>query len=136
MSRGRELFFEHEELACLKCHEVQQRGFAVGPDLAEIGKKYRRREILESLLAPSGKIDDKFATYQVATGDGQAHVGILVERGDEQLVIRQASGKLVRLASDDVEEIVRQSSSMMPDEMLQDLTAQQAADLLAFLKSL
>ena len=36
-NRGRKLFFEHEGLACLNCHRVQERGHAVGPDLTETG---------------------------------------------------------------------------------------------------
>ena len=88
------------------------------------------------MLEPSAKIEEKYATWAVITGDGKVHLGILAERTDEGVVLKQASGELVRIASDDVEETVRQSRSKMPDHMLQDFTAQQVADLLAFLKSL
>ena len=135
-NRGRKLFFEHEGLACLNCHRVQERGHAVGPDLTETGKKQGRGEILESLLTPSGKIDEKFASYRVVTDDGRDHIGILVKRNEEHVVLMQASGKVVTLVSEDIEDIVRQPRSLMPDDMLRDLTAQQAADLLEFLKSL
>ena len=87
---------------------------------------------MESLLTPSGKIDDKFASYRVVTDDGLDHIGVLVQRDEEQVVLMQASSKIVTLVSDDIEDIVRQPRSLMPDDMLRDLTAQQVADLLEF----
>jgi hypothetical protein len=51
-------------------------------------------------------------------------------------VFKEGKAVAMRLASDDVEELIPQQKSLMPDGMLRDLTPQQAADLLAFLSSL
>ena len=42
----------------------------------------------------------------------------------------------MEFAVDEVEELIPQPKSLMPELLLRDLTAQQAADLLAFLASL
>ena len=52
------------------------------------------------------------------------------------MILKQAGGKQVRIATEDIEELAKQNKSLMPDQVLKDLTAQQAADLLAFLQTL
>ena len=52
------------------------------------------------------------------------------------MVLRDAQGKEVLLAARDVEELRPSRASLMPDGQLADLTAQEAADLLAYLASL
>jgi putative heme-binding domain-containing protein len=141
-TRGEQLFTAHETLACLKCHRYQDRGQQVGPDLTGIGrsvganKSTSRGEILESLLDPSRKIDEKYAGYAVVTVIGKVITGVLVERTSEVVVIRQIDGKMVKINTGEIEELTRQAKSLMPDQLLQDLSAQEAADLLAFLHGL
>ncbi|MDP6448369.1 MAG: L-sorbosone dehydrogenase, partial [Pirellulaceae bacterium] len=54
----------------------------------------------------------------------------------EAIHIRRATGVLVVLPRDDVEERVKQSISMMPDGLVDNVTPEQLADLLAYLQSL
>ncbi len=138
-AQGRELFLNTAALQCKTCHRVNQVGGTLGPDLSQIGKKSKRHEILESLLDPSKVIDPKFATHVLVTTNGKVLTGILVEKTDEQVVLRAfTNGKAeeIRIAADEVDELVPQKKSLMPDRMLRDLTPQQAADLMAFLSSL
>jgi hypothetical protein len=51
-------------------------------------------------------------------------------------VLKLADAKEVRLAATKVQRLVPQLSSLMPDLLLRDLTAQQAADLVEYLASL
>ncbi len=134
--RGRELFFAATASQCKNCHRINDVGGTLGPDLSDIGKRYKRHEILESLIAPSKKIDPKYATMLMATTDGKVMTGILVEKTDSEValnVLKDGEGKLVRTAAEDVEELLPQQKSLMPDLMLRDFTAQQAADLLEYL---
>ena len=108
-------------------------------DLSQIGKKYKREELLESLVEPSKKIDPQFAAYLLITKAGKVYTGIITERTKQQVVLnvlKDGKAEQVRIPASEVEELVLQKKSLMPDQLLRDLTAQQAADLLEFLASL
>jgi uncharacterized repeat protein (TIGR03806 family) len=135
VQRGKQLFFEHAALNCKTCHRIDGSGGQAGPDLSEIGKKYQPAQLLASILAPSKEIDEKYRTYLVATDEGKLHIGLLVRRTADQIVLRDANDKLIELRAAEVESISPQRVSLMPEGQLADLTAQQAADLLAFLSS-
>lgn len=134
--RGRALFFESKTLQCRNCHRIQNIGGEIGPDLSDIGSKLNREQLLESILAPSKTIDPKFVTWLVETNKGQVHTGLMRQRDDKLIVLRNAQGKDQRIAVQDVDLIAPQQKSLMPELLLRDLTAQQASDLLAFLREL
>jgi putative heme-binding domain-containing protein len=135
-ARGRDLFFNAAGIQCKTCHQVAGMGGRVGPDLSQIAKKYSKAQLLESLLAPSKLIDPKYQTQVVETADGRIVTGVVVERTDGAWTIRDAKDQEIRLSNDEVESVKVAGQSLMPDQLLRDLTAQQAADLLAFLESL
>ncbi|MBV8880395.1 MAG: c-type cytochrome, partial [Planctomycetaceae bacterium] len=132
--RGRALF-AGTMVQCSKCHRVQPGPDTLGPDLSKIGAKYNRSQLLESILEPSKLIDPKFAGVIVQTKSGDVLGGIVVRKTDAELVLRDAE-KEIPLPAASVERMVPQQKSLMPEGLLQHLTAQEAADLLAFLESL
>ena len=111
-------------------------GGKLGPDLSHVGKKNTRAQLLESILQPSKKIDPKFVGYLLETSAGQIHSGLLVEKSAAQVVLRNAKNELIKVPADEVELLVPQSKSFMPELLLRDMTAGEVADLLAFLVSL
>lgn len=133
--RGEELFWS-ESIQCGTCHRVGELGAEVGPDLSGIGTLRPREDLLESLLEPSRRIEPKHATYAVATADGRLLTGLLVNRDEESLVLRDVQGKEIVLKADLVEELRPSRTSLMPEGQMADLTLQQAADLLSYLESL
>jgi putative heme-binding domain-containing protein len=134
-ARGRELFFKSASL-CVNCHKVGGTGGAVGPDLSQIGKKFNRAQLLESILEPSKVIDPPYVAYLVETTDGKVLTGVVASKTATEVVLRDAEAKEVRIPAAKVEKMVPQKKSLMPDLLLRDLTAEQAADLLEFLASL
>ena len=132
--RGRALFLMTEGIQCRNCHQVGDLGKAVGPSLEDIGKRLTSREILESIVKPSEKIDAKYASYVVETVAGKVFSGVLKQRNDEGVVLIDAQGKQHSIAADEVDFIERQDKSIMPDLQVKDLTAQQVADLVEFIK--
>jgi hypothetical protein len=62
--------------------------------------------------------------------------GLLIKRDENLLVLRDGQNKEIALAAKDVEEFRPSRASLMPDGQLADLTAQEAADLIAYLESL
>jgi putative heme-binding domain-containing protein len=106
----------------------------VGPELSKIGAKYSRVALLEQILEPSKIIDPKYVSYLVQTSDGRVLTGLMVGRTDQELVLRDGKDQEIRLAASDVETVAPQRQSLMPELLLRDLTAQQVADLLAYLE--
>ena len=92
--------------------------------------------MLDTILNPSREIDPKYRTYLATTGEGTVHTGLLVKRDRRVVVLKDAKNKLTTLDADDVEQLVPQQQSLMPDLLLRDMTKEQVADLLAFLSSL
>lgn len=135
-ARGKQVFFSTEGVACKNCHRIGRDGVELGPELTTIGKKYDRAQLLESILEPSKRLDPPYVPYLAETHDGRVLSGLLVERNDREVVLRDAQNKLVRLPRADVAQLVTQQQSLMPELLLRDLTAQQVADLLAYLGSL
>lgn len=128
--------FQSTAARCKQCHRVQGFGGQIGPDLTQIGKKYERGTMLETILDPSKAIAPEYVSYILQTDDGQAFVGFLVEKTDKQVVLKDANAKQIRVRAAQVEALEPQSKSMMPELVLQDVTAQDAADLLEYLMSL
>ena len=133
--RGEKLFWS-QQVQCGTCHRIGDRGTAVGPDLAAIGGRRSREDLLDSLLEPSRRIEPTYATYAAATSDGLSLAGLLIQRDEQTVVLRDGQGKETTLAAGDVEELRPSRVSLMPEGQLAGLTAREAADLIAYLYSL
>jgi len=138
-NRGRQVFFGAGGVAaeagglCSQCHRIGNDGQTFGPDLSHIGTKYDKRLLLENVLEPSKVVDPKFMTYVCRTKKGQDYSGILVEQTAERVVLRDAQKHDAAIPAGDVQRLVPQPVSAMPEGLLGSLTPQQAADLLEFL---
>ncbi len=136
-NRGRgEQLFAASSTQCVSCHRVGAVGKALGPDLDGIGAKYDRPTLLRHILEPSLLIEPKFVVQTVETKSGVITAGMLVERTPREVVLKDARNETIRVAADDIETVTPQGKSLMPELLLRDLTAQQAADLLDYLGSL
>ena len=62
--------------------------------------------------------------------------GILLKKDDSEVVLKDAQDKEVRIPAKEIERLVPLTQSLMPDLQLRDMTAEQVADLLAYLSSL
>ncbi|MDA1049462.1 MAG: PQQ-dependent sugar dehydrogenase [Planctomycetota bacterium] len=134
--RGKQVFFETAGVSCKNCHRIHKEGKEVGPELTAIGKKLTPAQLLESILEPSKLIDPKYVTYLAEIDDGRLLTGLLVHRDDNEVVLKDAEDKLIRISTSKIEQLVPQRQSLMPELLLRDMTAQQVADLLSYLSSL
>jgi putative membrane-bound dehydrogenase-like protein len=129
VDRGREVF----RRACATCHQVGGIGVAVGPDVGDTRTKTRAM-LLADILHPNGAIDSNYVTYSVATVDGQVLSGLIVGETASSLTLRRAEGQTDTVLRQDVEEVRSTGVSLMPEGMEKDITVEQMADLLTFLK--
>lgn len=132
-TRGERLYAS-AAMTCRGCHRIGTDGGEVGPALGDVGRRLTPAQILESLLDPAKVIDPRYATWYVETTGGQVHTGLLRERSDARVVVRDAQGRDHAVARDEIEVFVQQPQSLMPTQLLSDLTAAEAADILAYLQ--
>ncbi len=131
--QGKQLFTTQ---SCVACHTYADGQTPKGPHLVDIGKRYKRAELVESLLKPSAKIAQGFDTYSFAMEDGRVLTGFVVSESADSVRIRHANGLSAELARDEIEARKKQETSMMPQGLVNNLTPKQLADLLAYLESL
>jgi putative heme-binding domain-containing protein len=127
---------ESAALQCRNCHRIGGLGQSVGPDLDGIAKKRSRDDLLESILEPSKRIEPDFQNHSILTADGEIITGLLLERSDLMTVLRSADGKVHSIANDSIEETRTLGVSLMPAGLAAEMTADELANLLAYLESL
>lgn len=133
---GENLLHSNPSLRCLECHQLHDKGKQVGPRLDKIGGRLSRVEILRSILDPSASIAPEFAAKLIETEDGDIYSGFLVAETAEEIQFRDINQGLVKIPKFQVLSLDAQTLSLMPQYLLQELTPQEAADLLAFLTTL
>jgi putative membrane-bound dehydrogenase-like protein len=122
---------------CSKCHMVRGVGGQVGPDLAMIGKKGSRENILESILQPSKAIADQYIQHAVTTTAEVTVSGLLVADTPAAITLRDANGKDTTIAKKDVlGEVRKLKVSLMSEDVVAALTEDELADLVAYLETL
>ncbi|MBL8868702.1 MAG: c-type cytochrome, partial [Planctomycetaceae bacterium] len=131
--KGRVLF---QSQACVACHTFADGQAPKGPHLVDIGKRYSRKELIESIVSPSAKLAQGFDSWQFLTSDGEVLTGFVVTESADKVVIRDSQGIMHELAQGDIEERKKQEKSMMPEGLVGNLKLDQLADLLAHLESL
>ncbi len=127
--------FSSAESACLSCHKLGDHGGTVGPDLSKVSPTRKPHEIVESVLWPARHVDKEYVAHRILTDDGNTYRGYVVRRDDQTLVLRDPSksdnsDQTISIASIEVE---KPSGTVMPDNLLANITDQQASDLLRFL---
>ncbi len=134
---GRRVFFG-PAADCSRCHTVGGRGGGVGPDLSRVADSKSIAEIARSILRPSEEIAIEYQSYFIVTRSGEAHAGIQFHYRD--------GGKSVTLLLEDDREIkvpvaaiVRHGvseTSLMPDGLIERMTASDFRHLVAYLGTL
>jgi putative heme-binding domain-containing protein len=101
-----------------------------------IAVKRSREQLLESLLDPSKTIEPAFQSFAVLTDTGTVVTGLKVAETDSHWTLRQADGQDIHIARETIESSKPQTQSLMPTGLAAEMTAEELADLLAFLQSL
>jgi putative heme-binding domain-containing protein len=122
---------------CSQCHQIRGEGLAVGPDLSKIGAKFPQdAELLRHIIDPAAEIAEPYRAITLLTTDGQAYHGRVLQRTETLIELQDAAGRMHRIELNDVELEKPSDQSLMPTQLLDSFTAQQAADLIAFLSEL
>ncbi len=127
----------YETLQCNTCHgggvTPGREGRIFGPDLAGVARRLNRAELADSLVYPSKQVPDRFKAYEVVLKDGTALSGFITEQDERGLALVERD-QVRQLARSEIGSLKPQTTSLMPEKLLNRLSDQELADLLAFLE--
>lgn len=127
---GAELFAKK----CAVCHKFDNKGHAVGPDLAALTDK-SPQAMLVAILDPNRAIEAQYLSYSAITEAGLTYAGILATESANSLTLLGQEGKSQVLLRDEIDELVSTGKSLMPEGLEKDLSPQQLANVVAYLGS-
>lgn len=133
--RRGQLVFQNSKAACSACHAIGYLGGTIGPDLSRIGKIRTERDLLESLLFPSVSFVRSYEPILIVTTAGKSFSGLIRRETPEEIVLTVGVREEVRIPRREIDEVLPGTVSIMPAGLETQLTPQQLADLIAFLKS-
>ena len=125
---------------CSGCHRFRNTGRSFGPDLSTVASRFSRNHILQQIVEPSKTISSQYRSYVIALTSGKAITGQVVYNGFRKSILRVAPDPMalhetIEIKKDDIESFQESGVSPMPQRLLDTLSIQQIADLLAYLES-
>ncbi len=128
--RGRAVF----EKNCVTCHRVAGIGTNVGPDVADT---YNRPPayLLTNILDPNRAVDANYFGYTLVTTNGKPYTGLVKNETASSITLRLPEGKEETILRADVDELKTNGLSLMPIGLEKNISVEQMADLLTFLKN-
>jgi putative heme-binding domain-containing protein len=120
---------------CSKCHRYGDLGDRIGPDLTTVSRRFHKKEILASILFPSHVISDQYVSKKVVTADGRSLTGIVAQKDARAVVLLLSDGNKIEIPAADIDDMVPDKQSVMPEGLLNSLSLEQIADLFAFLST-
>ena len=119
---------------CIMCHEMGGVGVQFGPALDGWGKGQTHEVIARSIVDPSADISHGFEGTELVTKDAKTIHGLLIQDGNPA-IITGMGGITQMIPRDKIEAKKKMTRSLMLSAAQLGLTAQDVADLVAYLKA-
>ena len=119
---------------CLMCHTIGGTGADLGPVLDGWGRGKSADVVATALVRPSAEIAHGYEGMELKTKDGLTIQGVLLKEGDP-LMMRSIGSVTQIIPADRVASRRRMQQSLMMSAAQLGLTAQDVADLVAFLRT-
>ena len=104
--------------------------------MTKVGTIRAGRDLIESIVYPSSTFAQGYESYFALLKDGRDASGTLVRQGSDVLVLRDSSGTDQLFRNEEVAQLQRRATSLMPEGLESAMTADEFRDLLAYLQSL
>ena len=117
------------------CHAIGGTGAELGPALDGWGRGKSADVIATAIVRPSAEIAHGYDGTEIRTKDGLTIQGVLIKEGDP-LMMRSMGGITQIIPADRVASRRRMPGSLMMSAAQLGLTAQDVADLVAFLSGI
>jgi putative membrane-bound dehydrogenase-like protein len=134
-TRG-ERVYRRKELSCVTCHAIGGAGGKVGPDMTSLGASAPIDYLIESVWFPNKKIKEGYHAVSVETKDGEELSGVLVRESAEQLILRDATGRELTMAKNNISNRRIGTLSLMPAGLIDGIAPEERVDLFRFLSEL
>ena len=132
--RRGQTIFNSQKAACFSCHKLGYLGGTVGPDLTSIGQARTERDLLESIVYPNASFVRSYEPMIVVTKSGEEYSGVLRRDAADEVLLATGPNAETRVARVDIAEMRPGTVSVMPGGMEEELSRQELADLVSFLK--
>jgi putative heme-binding domain-containing protein len=122
----------HFDKRCASCHQLFGQGGKVGPPL----DGYQRDDAnfwIHAIVAPNLEIREGFQSYLAITVDGRSINGMIATADDQRLTLRNADNQTTVLSRDQIDKLQALPTSLMPADLLADMSDDQIRDLFAYL---
>ena len=127
--------FNGPKAACASCHRIGYLGGDVGPELTKIGEVRTERDLLESIVYPSLSFVRSFEPSRVTLKGGEEINGIVRHQTPEAITLVTGPGAEQRIRRDEIADLQPGVISVMPGGLDEQLSRQELADLLTFVKT-
>src|SRR5262249_5800296 len=117
---------------CVTCHKVHGQGGDVGPDLSQIGGKFDRTHLIESILDPSAEIPQGYHATIIETKSGRVLTGIVKSESATAVTLLDGEGKLITVPLGDIEGRAGSKVSLMPEGRADPKTPAEVTALIAY----
>ncbi len=127
---GQEIY----DKVCSGCHRIGEIGKDVGPDLTTLASRFKRNDVLDSIVFPSKTISDQYEMIMIETENGDIYSGMVVLETATRLQLRTKDtlDRPLTIPVASIKERRKATVSMMPEGLLDAYTEQQVEDLIAF----
>jgi putative membrane-bound dehydrogenase-like protein len=129
LARGVKVFTKH----CSTCHQIGNVGSEVGPDLWSLGDK-SGEALLVAILDPNQAVEARYVNYTATTVNGITVSGLLAAESGNSITLVGADGKSHVILRSNLEELFSTGKSVMPEGLEKELTHQDLADVMAFVR--
>ena len=90
--------------------------------------------LLTDVLNPNAAIDGNYVSYTVTTKDGKSFVGVIASESAAGITLKREQNQTDTILRADIDEVKSSGQSLMPEGLEQNVTVQEMADLIRFLK--
>ena len=119
---------------CVNCHRHEDVGYEVGPNLVSLTDK-SPQTLLASILDPSAAVEAKYVNYILSTDGGRIVTGILAAETASSITLLAADGKQEVILRNEIDELQSTGKSLMPDGLEKELSPQDVADIIEYLRA-
>lgn len=130
-----EAIFRRADVNCSKCHALSSAGGGIGPDLSAVGSSSPVDYLVNSIMLPDQAIKEEFQTRVILTNDGQVFQGIIADKDDKRIILKEATGDRRTIPTSEIEE-TKEGGSLMPKGLVNFMTRAEFVDLIRFLSEL
>jgi putative heme-binding domain-containing protein len=130
-----ENIFRRPDLSCTNCHALSRAGGGIGPDLSAVGVSSPVDYLVHAILSPDQDIKEAFISLVVSTEEGQIYQGIVADKDNTRIVLKQANGELQTVAVAEIDE-QKEGGSLMPKGLPNLMTHAEFVDVIRFLSEL